>query len=328
MRGRQLFAFLAAAVLSSAAARAEEASGFALETGSPDALCPALEVAREAVTRRLGALVVEGRWRARYTIAHAPSGTPRDFVRLELFNPDGKVELARDLPIGGESCRTMAEVIALVLDRYFRGLVAHERQTEHDLPGPHEPPTPAEPLAALPQATPPAAPTEALRPRLAHRLALEYAVSYPAAVPWVGLRGSAALWPPLELTLGLRVALAPLQERAPGGATVEARPAAARAGLAWRVALAPGLVHVGPVVQVAVEQATTEGLVGHSDRIRAQSSVGLESGFIASVSDSWFVHTAVSAELLVSSGRFFIAEREALAPPSLTLGWCFGLGYY
>jgi hypothetical protein len=337
VRGRQLFAFVAAGLLLtavSAAARAEESSGFALETGSPDALCPALEVAREAVSRRLGALVVEGRWRARYTIAHAPSGTPGDFVRLELFNPEGKAELVRDLPIEGESCRTMAEVIALVLDRYFRGLVTHEPQTESPTPASVEHASPGELTPAPTLAVAPSATAETprggvgRRPVLERRLALEYAVSHPLAAPWLGLRGSSTLGPHLELMLGIRVALAPFQESAPHGASVEARPVVARAGLAWRLSLPLGLVHVGPVVQVSGEQATTQGLVSQNDHVRARSSAGLESGFVAPVSPSLFIQTAFSAELLVSSGRFFIENREVLVPPALTVGWSLGLGYY
>jgi hypothetical protein len=98
--------------------------GLTLETGSPDALCPALPTAREAVERRLGTLVVSSGagWRARYTIAHAPEGTQMDFVRLELFAPDGALQLSRDLPLEAGACSTVAEAIALVLDRYFRKL--------------------------------------------------------------------------------------------------------------------------------------------------------------------------------------------------------------
>src|SRR5690606_25269599 len=101
--------------------------GLSVETGSPDALCPDLNRTREAVGRRLGALEVpSGRgWRARYTIGHAPEGSPRDFVRLELFAPDGRVRLTRNLPLGSDSCSAMADVIALVLDRYFRSLADH-----------------------------------------------------------------------------------------------------------------------------------------------------------------------------------------------------------
>lgn len=314
-----MVACFAAGVLSSAVARADEGSGFTLETGSPDALCPALEVTREAVTRRLGSLLVDGRkgWHARYTIGHAPSGTPRDFVRLELFSPEGRVELVRDLPMEGESCRTMAEVIALVLDRYFRGLVAEAGQTEL-------PPAAVEPQRA-PSRRPPAAPPRVL---LERRLALEYAVSHPVALPWVGLRGTTALGSRLELTLGLRAALASTEERVPRGASVEASAIAARSGLAWRLALPPGVGYVGPMVSVALERATTQGLASQSERTRALWSGGLESGFALPVSRSLFIQTAVSAEFRVGSGRFFIENQEVLAPPWLTLGWSLGVGFY
>lgn len=324
MRGRLPFALFCAGLLSSALARAEETSGFTLETGTPDALCPALEVTREAVTRRLGSLVVDGRkgWRARYTIGHAPFGSPRDFVRLELFNPEGTGELVRDLPIEGESCRTMAEVIALVLDRYFRGLVADDPRPV-EAPGA---PVAQDPPPAQPPVEPPrAAAAPAL---LEHRLALEYAVSHPVALPWVGLRGSTVLGSRLELTLGLRAALTPLQERAPRGASVEARGLAARSSVAWRLPLRPGLMYLGPVASVALELASTQGLASQKARTRALWSGGVESGFVTPISRFLFVQTAVSAEFLLGSGRFFIEEREILAPPAVTLGWSFGLGYY
>jgi hypothetical protein len=323
VRGRLSGALLGVGLLSSVVAGAEESSSFTLETGSPDALCPALEATREAVTRRLGSLVVDGRkgWRARYTIGHAPFGTPRDFVRLELFSPEGRVELVRDLPMEGESCRTMAEVIALVLDRYFRGLGADAPQPADAFASVEPAPAPRQPLVATPVAPAP-------HRILERRLALEYAVSHPLALPWVGLRGSTAFGSHLELALELRVALTPLQESAPHGASVEAKAVAARSVLAWRVALPPALAYVGPVISVAVEQATTRGLAAEHERTRALWSGGIESGFVAPVSRSFFVQAAISAEFLVGSGRFFIAEREVLAPPSLTLGWSLGVGYY
>lgn len=109
-------------------AEAAASPGLTLETGSPDALCPALPAAREAVERRLGTLVgASGAgWRARYTIAHAPQGAQMDFVRLELFAPDGALQLSRDLPLEAGACSTVAEAIALVLDRYFRKLPLDE----------------------------------------------------------------------------------------------------------------------------------------------------------------------------------------------------------
>src|SRR5690242_17602895 len=125
---------------------AAQGEGLRIETGSPDALCPELESTRAAVRRRLGELVVPDGpgFVARYTIGHAPAGTPRDFVRLELRGSDGLVLLERDLPLEGESCSTMAEVIALVLDRYFRALLAREPASGEP---PREQAAPARPAA-------------------------------------------------------------------------------------------------------------------------------------------------------------------------------------
>jgi hypothetical protein len=329
VRWRLHFAWLAAVLSASTGAWGAESSGFTLETGSPDALCPELEMTRELVTRRLGSLVVEGHkgWRARYTIGHAPSGNPRDFVRLELFSPEGSVELLRDLPIEGDSCRTMAEVIALVLDRYFRGLGADAPRPVERADASAAPPqpasTPTQPPAPAERA--PASEVDLNRRRL--RISAEYAVTLPVAQPWLGLRASAALRSNLEGTLALRVGLTPLQESAPRGASVEARAVAARAGVAWRFALPVGLLHLGPAVSLAVDQATTRGLIRQTDRTRVLWAAGVDAGFVAPLGRALFVEAAISFDLLVRSGQFFIEDREVLSPRTLTLGWSLGLGY-
>jgi len=220
-------AWLVAAFLVAAPASAWDASGLTLETGSPDALCPELEATREIVARRLGALVVEGRkgWRARYTIGHTPAGNPRDFVRLELFNPEGGVELRRDLPIEGDSCRTMSEVIALVLDRYFRGLVAAEQapsSVEAEPGGEHPTPLPARADSE------PADSVSGNSPGIRPLAAAEYATS--AAQAWLGLRLGLGLGSHVELGLGLRLGLTRLEERDARGARIEARSIASRLG--------------------------------------------------------------------------------------------------
>jgi len=323
-----LFAWLGAALVSSTSAAAVESSGFTLETGSPDALCPDLEMTRELVARRLGALVVEGRkgWRARYTIGHAPSGNPRDFVRLELFSPEGGVELRRDLPIEGDSCRTMAEVIALVLDRYFRGLGAdgHEPTKHAEAPVTAPPSSRAAPLPAPPPPTPP---PEVMPVRQRLRVSAEYAVTLPVAQPWLGLRASAAVRSDLEVALGLRLGLTPLQERAPGGASVEASAIGARSSVAWRLTLPPGSFHLGPAVSLVVDHATTQGLVRQNDRTRARWAGGLDGGFVAPLGRALFVEASISVNLLLGAGQFFVADREVLSPHRLTLDWSLGLGY-
>jgi len=316
------FALLGAGLLSSVGARAAEPSGFTLETGSPDALCPELEVTREVVGRRLGSLVVEGRkgWRARYTIGHAPSSSPHDFIRLELFNPEGRVELLRDLPIEGASCRIMADVIALVLDRYFRSLGESERWTaESDAVTVPRP-------AARPLPTSPPRPQKR-SPRLARRVSAEYVVTEPVAQPWLGLKASTTLGSSLEVALGLRFGLTPLRERAPLGASVDARAGEGRLGLAWRIALPLGLLHLGPVASLALEHATALGLADRTDRTRVRWAAGVEGGFVVPIGHAFFCETTIFADFLGGSGRFFIGEREVLSPHWLTLGGSLGFGY-
>lgn len=322
------FVCLSIAFLWVARATALEPDGFALETGSPDALCPELQATREIVARRLGSLVVEGHkgWLARYTIGHAPAGNPRDFVRLELFNPQGGVELRRDLPIEGDSCRTMAEVIALVLDRYFRGLGAADSS----------PTEPAE-AAAMPKPVPVSLPaektSESTRRRhfdlsgLGPRLSAEYAVAL--AQPSLGVRISAGLGPNFEAGLGLRWCMTSLDESEPQGATVTAKAGSARANFAWRLALPPGLLHLGPVVSLAVQRATTYGLEPQTERTRALWMAGAEAGFVVPVGANLFVEAAASLDFLVpgASGQFFVENREVLPPQPVTLGGSLGFGY-
>jgi hypothetical protein len=326
------FAGLGVALLWASEASALE-SGFALDTGSPDALCPDLQTTREIVARRLGSLIVEGRkgWLARYTIGHAPAGNPRDFVRLELYNPEGGIELRRDLPVEGDSCRTMAEVIALVLDRYFRGLVANEAsdvtpQASAEAARPQS----SASVSAAPQAPggsqPVMAPHQAINGR-GPRLSAEYATTL--AQPYLGLHVSAGLGPRLEAALGLRWGLTSLAENEPREARVEARAAMARASLAWRLALPPGLLHLGPAVCLVLERATTHGLQTQTDRTRAVWMAGAELGFVVPISRSLFLESSASLDFLLpgASGQFLVNNQEVLAPQTPSFGSALGFGY-
>ncbi len=315
-------AWVPAALLWAAHASALESEGLTLETGSPDALCPELEATREIVARRLGSLVVEGRkgWRARYTIGHTPAGNPRDFVRLELFDPDGRVELRRDLPMESGSCRTMSEVIALVLDRHFRGLVAAEQ-------APADAALEAERRPALGPTHDRAAATRSSRARAGPRAALEYATS--PAQPWLGLRLGLGVGSSMEFGAALRLSLSPLEERDPRGAKIEARAIGSRATWAWAFALPPGILRFGPAASVTLERATTEGLAYRTDRTRALWTAGLEAGFRVHVSRRFFLEAATSLDVVLPgiSGALFVDGREVLVPRSLTLGGALAFGY-
>jgi hypothetical protein len=94
-----------------------------VETGSPDAFCPSLAQATQAIHARLGTIRAEpAGWLARYTLGHAPGSGEGDFIHLQLYDPEHKLRLSRDLPIRGDSCVTMAQSIAIVLGGYFTNL--------------------------------------------------------------------------------------------------------------------------------------------------------------------------------------------------------------
>jgi hypothetical protein len=95
-------------------------SGLRVETTTPDALCPELGQVRAAVRARLGAIEAAGEWLASYALVHRPDADAGDVVRLELYDPGGRLRLRRDLPRAGESCTAVAQALVVVLDSYFR----------------------------------------------------------------------------------------------------------------------------------------------------------------------------------------------------------------
>jgi hypothetical protein len=146
--------------------------GLAVETQSPDALCPDLATTREAIHNRLGTLALAGEergWLARYTVGHAP-GQAGDFVRLELLDPGGVLRLQRDLPRQDEACATLAQAIALVVERYFRELAPEVTVAPAVAPSP----TPAQ--------KPVSAPVPLLTPRWALGLGVGTASAQPGAI--------------------------------------------------------------------------------------------------------------------------------------------------
>src|ERR1700690_2695120 len=101
-----------------------EPTEFQIDTDTPDSLCPELSMTRDAVQKRLGKLEVEGGgiWRGHYGTVHDPSGRHGDYVRLVIVDPSGKEQATRDFSVRGESCATLAQAIALVVEGFFRDL--------------------------------------------------------------------------------------------------------------------------------------------------------------------------------------------------------------
>jgi hypothetical protein len=307
-------------------------SALTIETGSPDALCPELETTRGAVRRRLGELVVPGGssgFRARYTIGHAPAGTPRDFVRLELFGPEGTLQLERDLPLEGESCSTMAEVIALVLDRYFRALLAGDSAAEREPAPAAEPPPPiSSPVPALtaPAASPPdtgitptdAAAVERGRPERLALVSLELGVRS-ASGPQLGVRALFELWPELYAGGAVHIGLSTRSEALDGGGEVSSRSAIGRIFAAWGKRLGPFRTYVGPALSLGLARGTGSGLDDAGVGYRATWAAGLDAGAVWVGSGGWSlgVSAALDAAFAELGGRFYVDDQEVLEPEPL-----------
>lgn len=170
---------IGALTVSQNAVAAPFSEGLAVETGSPDALCPDLATTRTAIHNRLGTLSLAGEqqgWIARYTVGHAP-GEQGDFVRLELLDPAGNRRLLRELPREGESCATLSQAIALVVERYFRELAPEPAASP--APEPRVEPVPA----SVPKAT--MASPAPLTPRVAFGVDVGLASAQPGAVAGV-----------------------------------------------------------------------------------------------------------------------------------------------
>jgi len=188
---------MCALLFAASAHAAPTSSGLNVETDSPDALCPDLGTTRQAIHDRLGTLALEGDeqgWTARYTVGHAP-GAEGDFVRLVLIDPSGTQRLVRDLPSGGTSCATLAQAIALVVERYFRELTPGTEAVALPSAPPAETVTRVEPVP--PPLSP--APEAPLTPRFA--LGLDFGFASAAPGPVAGVRAGYFLLPGVHLEL-------------------------------------------------------------------------------------------------------------------------------
>lgn len=314
---------------------AADAPGLVVETGSPDALCPDLATTRAAVERRLGQLVVAdgSTFTARYTIGHAPSGTPRDFVRLELFGPDGSVQLARDLPLDGESCSTMADVIALVLDRHFRALLG-------PAPEPSAEPEPAAPRVLAPTSPsasdavlatdrgPTADGTHAGAERArGDSFSLELALKE-ARHPALGARALFGVGSEALVGAALHVDLTQDRE-AVGAGEVKSRELVARAFAAWAPRLGPLDAYLGPGLRLSLARGTGDGLATSESGLRWRPSFGADAGLAWHPDERWALSAFTALDVMVPrmGGWFSVDGSEVLAPPPVRVWLGVGVGY-
>lgn len=286
------------------------ASRLIVETGSPDALCPDVAGTEQAILARLGELEVNGaaNWRVRYTIGHAPDDASGDFIRLEIRDPKGERRLRRDLPMAGESCSTIKQVIALIVDRFFRAMVGHP-----------EPEAPARPLAEEPAADTPAAPAEKralAQPEGALVLAAQAGVVGPPVLPTVGLLFIAQR-SPFSLSSALTWVVLPVHEELERGGQAEVRTGLFRLVPSWDLALSDARLALGPTLSVAGEWGSTSGLPESDVGYRTVAAIGGAAAVrLAPGRGSLLELSAVlEAPFRPFGGNFTVEGHEVLEPP-------------
>lgn len=308
-------------------------SQFELDTDTPDALCPELGMAREAVAKRLGALEVDGggTWRGRYRIVHDPSGRRGDYVALSILDPQGAEQLKRELPIQGESCAVLAQAMALIIDGYFRDL-------GQSLPEPVSPesarPVPSlAPVAPLPQLpTPPPTkavvaatpPTQSAEKTASLGLILGLGMeSVPrSAAATLGLLTAVTTNWHLTLRVGLPF-VSMKQSVEPGQAKLYSVPL--RLGLSRQLALASNtFVVIGPEVLASVERGWTEGLEDEKPAYRAAIGLGGRLGLAQRLTSDWTVAAGVAGDaVLFNPSRFMVQGQPVLEASRVR--WSLGL---
>jgi len=286
-----------------------------VEAGSPDALCPDLATTEQAIFSRLGALETEGaaRWRLRYTNGHAPNAASGDFVRVELFDPENELRLTRDLPMAGESCETMARVIALVVDRFFRDLVAGESVEASPL----EPSS--EPAEAKRDSGAGGENAEQKRRELESFLAVRGGVVFPPVLPTVGLAFVTRVSSRLALGSSATWVILPRTEELEGGGQAELRSAVLRLSLAGNFELGGPRLSLGPTLAYSAEWGSTSGLPQSAVKFRSVLAAGLEAGLDVPLGDAWVFDLSgvLEAPFRPFGGEFVIDGKEVLEPPAV-----------
>ena len=309
-----------------------------MDTPSPDALCPPLEKTRNIVESRLGTLELEGTWRATYVLVHRERG---DVVTLKLHDPSGRVRLEREFAAKDGTCAALAQVIALVLERYFLRPEANvevsppdpDASNDHDS-APRAVDATASPpktkvAAAQPDASsvPPVAAesgSEHSKPRLTLDASLWVSTAWVAPSAGVGLRMN-ELWG-LGLMGGydLSAHALPISN---GWGTLRRIPLALQASRQL-VGSTPLRLDLGTELLGLYEHVRTEGLLEDGSASRLVPGVGLRLGveLLAARSKVYpFVELSSLFMLRALSHAFEVDQRTVFTPPTFVFGLDFGI---
>ena len=241
----------------------------------------------------------------------------------------------------------MAEVIALVLDRYFRALLAREPGRSEASPESPARPADAPPVLAAPEPLP-AAGSSAEPPEQdsaasvaasafvemqepAQRLqeiALDLAF-HGVERPALGARASFELWPRVYAGTALHLSLIADRETLPEGGAVTGRDAVWRAYAGWGPDLGTARSYLGPGLRLNLTRGAGRGLAREEAGVRVSWGLGLDAGVLWALRGAWLLHVSGALDWSRPSwgGRFYVAGNEVLESETLRVWLGIGVGY-
>jgi hypothetical protein len=294
---------------------AVQATEFQLNTDTPDSLCPELSMTRNAVRQRLGQLETEasGRWHGMYSSVHDPTGRRGDYVRLVISDVEGREQLTRELPMKGESCETLVQAIALVVDGFFRELAQSEARDERDEVAANDAPKP-QPAMELPVASPhltlPESPAQRpiRQPRMAFALGAGYESVPSKSTVTAGLSiGILAHWN-WQLQIGIPFSKH-RDDVPPGVATAYVIPA--RLSLSYVLEPIRRMEwFIGPEGFFSLEHGATQKIPAGRNGWRVSPGIGVQTAVVGWVAQSIALYMSLAADVVLLESRQFLVYEE------------------
>jgi hypothetical protein len=261
-------------------------------------------------------------------------------VRLVIRDANGKEHLNRELPLKGESCETLAQAIALVVDGFFRELSQSPARDEPEEPkltqqhrvggaAPSEPPTTAAPVASV--SLTPVQTTAEIQPGSSARriqAGLVLGASFESVPSQAALAVGFSLGQPGRWHTRLQASLpfANLHEdQGVGTATAYVMP------MRWSLSyvlepFARMQWFAGPEALLSLEHASTTGATSGRSGWRVSPGIGVQMGLAYWVTRSVAVGPSLAAdEVLFQSRKFLMYGHPVLEFDRTRLSATFGI---
>lgn len=291
-------------------------------TSTPDALCPPLDEAREAIAARVGEVL--GNYRIDYALVRGEDAGRALKLEVQL---DGQPVLQRELPLNHSGCEDAAQTIALVLERYFDAI----ERPQPPLAAPEREPVPETVERRVSQTSTPSpksGPASSHPPSSRHRswrAAAGLLIAQDLGLaPTLGLELRPAwLQQARRVQLGWGLALAPFVTSHTQGVReqeISERTLQIATWLPFELGFGSWSFWLGPWAQLRLQRAQAASLAEAQPGYRSLPGFGGGAGFGWSPTSSGLTLTlsgALGTQLVASSARFALRSADGAKTPVL-----------